>query len=144
MNHLVFSDYTIGQSHIKEGMNCEDHAEHYMDPKGRYEIMAVCDGHSDPKCFRSAKGAELGCAAVVEILKNLFEEYFSEDAPDALERFFCRKGGNGPASQGGGSQEWNQKVREDLRQNPITAEEYASLDRPPTVTQCTIISPERD
>lgn len=131
MNHLVFSDYTIGQSHIKEGMNCEDHAEHYMDPKGRYEIMTVCDGHSDPKCFRSAKGAELGCAAAVEILKNLFEEYFSEDAPDALERFFAEKEETVRRLRAAVLQEWNQKVREDLRQNPITAEEYASLDRPP-------------
>ena len=144
MNHLVFSDYTIGQSHIKEGMNCEDHAEHYMDPKGRYEIMAVCDGHSDPKCFRSAKGAELGCAAVVEILKNLFEEYFSEDAPDALERFFAEKEETAGVSGRRFCRNGIRRFGRIFVRIPLQQRNMHLSTALPTVTQCTIISPERD
>ena len=130
MNYTVFSGYTIGQSHVKADMGCEDFADHYVDPEGRYVISVICDGHSDPKCFRSAKGAGLGCNAAIKILKNLFEVYCEERKEDAPERFFSKKEETMTRLKADILQEWNRTVREDLQRNPIEEEEYASLDTP--------------
>lgn len=130
MNYTVFSAHTIGKSHIRAGMGCEDYSEHYRDPEGRYMIAVICDGHSDPKCFRSARGARMGCEAAARILKNLFENYLEDSGPEALQRFLDRKGEISARVRAGILQEWNQKVSEDLKANPITREEYASLDTP--------------
>ena len=86
-------------------------------------IAVICDGHSDPKCFRSARGARMGCEAAVRILKNLFENYLEDSGPEALQRFLDRKGEISARVRAGILQEWNQKVSEDLKANPITKEE---------------------
>lgn len=130
MNYTVFSAHTIGKSHIRAGMGCEDYSGHYKDPEGRYMIAVICDGHSDPKCFRSARGARMGCEAALEVLKNLFENYQEDGEPEALSRFLDRKSEVSARIRAGILQEWNQKVAEDLKEEPITQAEYDALDTP--------------
>lgn len=131
MKYTVFSDHIIGQSHVRMGAGCEDCSVHFCDEQGRYAIAAVCDGHSDPKCFRSAAGAELGCKAAVTVLRNLFEAYLEEnETEDAMTSLFSRKEQVADRLRAAFLAEWNRAVEEDLQRNPITEEEYQPLDCP--------------
>ena len=131
MNYTVFSDHIIGQSHVRMGAGCEDYSVHYCDEQGRYAIAAVCDGHSDPKCFRSAAGAELGCKTAVRVLRNLFDAYWEEnETEDAMTSLFSRKEQVIDRLRAAFLAEWNRAVEEDLQRNPITEEEYQPLDCP--------------
>lgn len=126
--YLVLDGYTKGYSHEKEKKECEDYSEHYIDPQNRYAIAAVCDGHSASLCFRSNKGAELGCKTAIEKLSAFFDGYFqlSEDKIDngwifdTKERHLNRL-------KKSIIQAWNTKVSEDIGQHPYTEEELSAL-----------------
>ena len=123
MNYRAFSSYARGYSHEKENEGCEDYALSFNDPAGRYCFAVACDGHSDKKCFRSAKGAKFGCEAAKESLILFFEKYFEnqmnyKDLSDNSELQLKQSI----------KQLWNNKVEADLELNPITDKEMAPLD----------------
>lgn len=122
MELRAFADYKKGYSHTKNGTSCEDYAQYYVDPSGRYFICAVCDGHSDNNCFRSAEGARFGCESAIEVLSRFFDLVYEEGignvildclAEDRLKKSI--------------KQSWDQKVRDDLKVNPIRDEELGLL-----------------
>lgn len=122
MDYKVFSGFQRGYAHVKNDTACEDYAVAYREPDGKFLICAVSDGHSDPNCFRSEKGARFGCEAAVEILTRFFTLYHAQhekyhevgsEAEERLKRSI--------------KQCWADKVSADLEDHAITPEELELL-----------------
>jgi hypothetical protein len=60
--------FCAGASHTRDALQCEDYAISFNE--GDMSIAVVSDGHSDPSCFRSARGAKFACEAAIEVLKE--------------------------------------------------------------------------
>lgn len=127
MDYTAFSRSMVGQSHAVRGQGCEDSSIHYCDPGNRFAIAALCDGISDEKCFRSAKGARFGCQSAVIILRNLMEAYLEEEDPAGVEKLLSRKQTVLDRVRRGILQSWSTMVEADLAEHPITEAEYQRL-----------------
>ena len=124
MEYRAFGDFRKGYAHVKNGTDAEDYAGSYNDPQGRYYIGVICDGHSDNNCFRSQKGARFGCESAVEILIRFFELYYGQ--PDE-KRCIPKEKEAEERLKRSIKQCWDNKVFEDLKQNPISSEELSLL-----------------
>lgn len=120
-SHLIYSGYVQGASHIAKGMPCEDYAACYADD--HIAVAVISDGHGDKNCFRSAKGANIACLSAIEKTKEIFESFDEvnfefQNSPKRviteLEKSIIYL--------------WNQKVQEDLLDNPIMESELQELD----------------
>lgn len=67
---ITFCDRVQGYLHITRSIPCEDYAEVYSAPDGRFHIAAVADGHGETSCVRSAKGSQFAAEAAVHCLKE--------------------------------------------------------------------------
>lgn len=80
----TFHAVTIGQSHVKKGMPCQDAAISYEDPENEIYIGVVSDGHGSKDYFRSDVGSSILVNGTMELLKTfaaaqdntLFQEEF--------------------------------------------------------------------
>ena len=122
MKYRAFGNFQKGYAHVKNGSGVEDYASSYNDPEGRYYIAVICDGHSDKNCFRSGKGAQFGCESAIEILTRFFELYYEQDEknrkiPEGTEERLKRSI----------KQCWDKKVFDDIAENPIVADDLATL-----------------
>lgn len=140
MNYTVFSAHTKGESHKKEGMDCEDYSEHYSDPEGRFAIGVICDGHSDAKCFRSAVGAKLGCDSLIQVMRAWMESFLGEKYSDPMAEIQAKKEEILQRIRMAFVQTWNYKVLEHIRNHPITKEELSKLDTPANRTAMRLYS----
>lgn len=122
MEFRAFADYEKGYSHTKNGTDCEDYSKYHTAPDGRYFICAVCDGHSDNNCFRSAKGARFGCEVAIEVLSRFFELIYAEGIDNVIIDRLAEE-----RLKKSIKQSWDQKVRDDLRANPIQEDELGLL-----------------
>lgn len=76
-----------GASHVERDVPCEDASGAFTAADGGFHIIAVADGHGDPRCFRSRTGAELAVSVAMDFLREVAEE--KQSAADAArERFF--------------------------------------------------------
>lgn len=122
MRYRTFDEYQKGFSHVEKGTECEDCADSYADPEGRFFICVVCDGHSDNNCFRSAKGAKYGCEAAKNVLTRFFELYYEEEGEKiALSEDVELR------LKKGIKQYWDEKVLDDIENKPITEAEKRLL-----------------
>lgn len=87
-NIKTFHAVTIGQSHVKKGMPCQDAANSYVDPENQIYIGVVSDGHGSKDYFRSDVGSTILVNGTMELLKT-----FAEAQENALfqEEFITRQ-----------------------------------------------------
>ncbi|MBQ8160152.1 MAG: protein phosphatase 2C domain-containing protein [Clostridia bacterium] len=129
MNYSVFSAYARGYAHVREDMVCQDFADHYIDPEGKYAIAVACDGHSDKNCFRSDRGARFGCEAVKYVLNGFLENYVP--GSEENKRAFLRK--EDALLQTGDKirrlilSKWAKLVQDDLNADPVTEDEMRKV-----------------
>ena len=121
MEFRAFADYKKGYSHSKNGTDCEDYAKYHTDSEGRFFVCAVCDGHSDNNCFRSAKGARFGCEAAIDVLSRFFELIYAEEDNIIIDQLAEER------LKKSIKQSWDQKVKDDIRENPIQEDELEFL-----------------
>lgn len=108
----------IGESHVQNGLTCEDYSATYSDES--VSIIVVSDGHGDKNCFRSEKGAKYAC----EISINLCRQFQNitnhiddishcdfEELVTSLESEIVKK--------------WKNKVLSDAQIHPFTEEEFS-------------------
>jgi serine/threonine protein phosphatase PrpC len=90
-DYRLFAVTVQGGSHIKSGLVCQDASDFYDDAS--VSIVVVADGHSDPICFRSDKGAEFAVNCAKEGMRQFVKELDTlvhgkhEDPSPALEEF---------------------------------------------------------
>ncbi|MCM1060056.1 MAG: protein phosphatase 2C domain-containing protein [Eubacterium sp.] len=58
----------IGESHIQNGLTCEDYSAAYSDEF--VSVIVVSDGHGDKNCFRSEKGAKYACEISITLCRQ--------------------------------------------------------------------------
>ncbi|MGN1033139.1 MAG: protein phosphatase 2C domain-containing protein, partial [Intestinibacter sp.] len=111
------SAFTIGQSHIDEGIECQDSNE--LDLKiENYVMAAVADGHGSKKHFRSAKGSRFATDAAKDSIYEYMKDYdrfvgaYEADKDYLIDRIIKMI-----------ITKWHQRISEDLDENPITQEE---------------------
>ncbi|MCR4739477.1 MAG: protein phosphatase 2C domain-containing protein [Lachnospiraceae bacterium] len=122
MEYRAFDSFHTGFSHRKKDLDCEDRSLSYNDDFGRYYIAVTCDGHSDKNCFRSSRGAQFGCEAAKEMIGSFFETYLNEEMS-----FSDLPGNAAERLKQSIKQCWDNKVSEDLNEDPVTDEDLSPL-----------------
>ena len=111
------SAFTIGQSHIEKGIECQDYTEIDLENK-HYALTAAADGHGSKKHFRSDQGSKFATKAARESVYEYMSDYErfieayeldKEYLIDRIIKMIITK--------------WHENIKEDLDQNPITQEE---------------------
>ncbi|MFT4977154.1 MAG: serine/threonine protein phosphatase PrpC [Myxococcota bacterium] len=95
-----------GARHVSDGTPCQDAARVYQD--GDMVIVAVADGHGDPKHARSEDGSRIAVEVTCELLRELGQSLLRESEPStplAVEKRLRRH------LPGRISWEWNRRVR---------------------------------
>lgn len=75
---------SIGKSHIKANLPCQDKVFSYNSPKTNTHIIALADGAGSAKL--SHIGAEICTKLIVSNLKNNFEKYFNNPNAAKIKR----------------------------------------------------------
>jgi len=95
-------------------LRCQDFSMDYSDEKSA--IISVSDGHSDPKCFRSALGAKFACEAIIEVLRQIVSKYDNLNTIKTVsDNFMCYKGLL--------LKKWKQKCLDDFVANKVKNDE---------------------
>jgi hypothetical protein len=123
-----FSKSVRGASHDKTGLVCQDSSAHKVTE--RYAVAVVADGHGSKKHFRSNLGSQFAVEATIEAIDTYFEDYdnFVANFPQN-HRMIIKN------IQKQAIFNWNVKVNEHLKANPVTddektpftAEEFAEI-----------------
>ena len=112
----VFAKTTIGYSHIKSKMPCQDYSACYKDKERT--IITCCDGHGGKAYFRSNLGSKMASTAVLNTLLTISPSMIYRLDPKDLENkiklsILC---------------EWNRMVEENLSKKRIKRSEIKDLD----------------
>ena len=111
-----FSKSVRGASHDKTGLVCQDSSAYKV--TDRYAVAVVADGHGSKKHFRSNVGSQFAVEATIEAIDTYFEDYdnFVANFPQN-HRMIIKN------IQKQAIFNWNIKVNEHLKANPVTDEE---------------------
>jgi len=74
----TFHEVTQGYLHITRQIGCEDYADTWSDPSGQFHIAATADGHGDPTCVRSARGARFAVEVALTCLQKFARSYLGD------------------------------------------------------------------
>lgn len=121
--YFAYNCTVIGQRYIEKEKPCEDSSISYN--SNQIKIAIIADGHGDKKCFRSNIGSRIACEVSLEKIKdfaftlqneNVEDQIFNEKKTEKLisHLFFSI------------ISSWNEKVLQDLSDNPPSDEEYES------------------
>ena len=113
----------IGESHIQNGLPCEDYSASYADES--VSIIAVSDGHGDKNCFRSGEGAKYACEIGIELCRK-FQSTASNisDIDDpGFEKLVT-------SLKSDIAEQWKAKVLSDAQTRPFTEEELSLTSEP--------------
>ncbi len=138
-----FNHTCTGASHIKNNTVCQD-ASASMDIK-QYSLAVVCDGHGGADYFRSDRGSKMAvdafCSCLTDkaFVKRFDKIEFASELPDLISQLIKSI-----------ILRWNTAVEEDLKANPLTAEElegvsdkarsrYAAGEKLPAIYGTTLI-----
>lgn len=77
---LAFNFTTVGASHIKKGVVCQDFS--VSGQTDNYSFAAVSDGHGGEDYFRSDRGSRFAAEAFCECLQEAFENGLSQALTD--------------------------------------------------------------
>lgn len=66
--YIELNAHHIGESHVQNGLLCEDYSATYSDDQ--VSIVVISDGHGDKNCFRSDKGARYACEIAISLCRQ--------------------------------------------------------------------------
>lgn len=113
MAYVIFGASVRGASHIRKDTPKEDCA--FFSKAENGYIMAVSDGHGDPRCMRSMIGSRLAVKAAVNALRGFPADTCEQENSEAAQRVdaLCSRI----------AKSWKRSVREHLKANPLNEEE---------------------
>lgn len=82
MNLVYFTKTSIGYSHIKSGVVCQDFSATYHDEERT--IVTACDGHGGKTYIRSHLGSKFASEAIVKVFSRLHADTVSKLSADEL------------------------------------------------------------
>ncbi|MGN0362314.1 MAG: protein phosphatase 2C domain-containing protein [Bilifractor sp.] len=95
IDFTTFREVTQGYLHIARQIGCEDYADTWSDPSGQFHIAAIADGHGDPTCVRSARGARFAVEVALACLQKFAKSYL----PDGQEEQLAQEDRSGQSAQ---------------------------------------------
>ncbi len=114
----AFNMSVRGSSHIEYEKECQDRSYSWTD--GRRAVIAVCDGHGGRDYIRSAEGAEFGCRAAAENIK----EFIKNAGIESLRR---DSSGMLRALEASIIHSWNEYILKHYREKPFLREELEAV-----------------
>ena len=111
---------TIGASHLQRELPCQDYG--LLAEKDGCRVLAVSDGHGDPNCLRSDRGAKLICETAAEILPVFISSVKEAGKTEALAQLDKNLLKQLSASLIGN---WLVRLEADVESEPITEGEIA-------------------
>jgi len=117
----TFGATARGALHVRTGLPNQDAHEAAVTGSGGQVILAVADGHGDPRCVRADVGARLAVTAAADCSRSLLRSHVTVDARDLVSRF----AGTLVADV---VQTWRTAVDRHLSQQPWQPAELALLD----------------
>ena len=115
-----FSNSVKGASHEQSGLVCQDSSAHFVGEY--YAVAVVADGHGSKKHFRSNMGSKFAVEATLDTIANFYEDVETFEKTFPLNHKFVIKRINKQIIAN-----WNSKVEEHLKSNPVTAEEKSKF-----------------
>lgn len=106
-----FHSSVIGSSHIKSGIECQDHSGHLI--LNNACAVVVCDGHGGEKHFRSAVGSQFAVSVALDALQAFISSKGNAKQLEQLEKSII--------------QQWNQAVDAHYSDNPFLSEDLHTL-----------------
>lgn len=120
MNFKAFHMSERGESHIRDGRECQDHSSSFSDEWGT--VAVVSDGHGGCDYVRSQLGAAFACEAAIKNIRMVLETISStrflaepEQVLSGLEAAIINS--------------WNEAVRCHYEAHPFTEEELCSVSK---------------
>lgn len=115
-----FSHSVKGASHEVSKLPCQDSSSFKVCE--RYAVAVVADGHGSKKHFRSNLGSKFAVEATIEAVDRFYEDAEAfEDALPKYNKMILRNMEKQIISN------WNMKVFDHLKANPVTAEEKSKF-----------------
>ena len=115
-NYIVLNSLATGASHISTKKPCQDYSLSFKDDKNTLAIIS--DGHGDPNCFRSDRGAEFACEAAKKSVLLLLSH---EDEIQKNTEMRLRELEEAIIFN------WYERVKSDYLNNPFTEDEIEKL-----------------
>lgn len=119
MKISVINCSVIGASHERSGLPCQDSSCSYAGEA--YTIIAVADGHGDPRHDLSEIGAAFAAQSATDILKNLADDVanqkevsLSRMVRDDFPRLVVRR--------------WREMVRDDFRKRTVSSKNQVIIE----------------
>lgn len=121
--YISYNCTVIGQRYLDKEKPCEDSSISFNSDD--IHIAIVADGHGDPSCLRSNVGSKIACEVALESMKEFALALKEREKEESL---FTPKSAEKLASNLFISilARWNEKVLDDLNNNPPSDEEYDS------------------
>lgn len=124
----VFHKSVTGASHQRKGIPCQDASTSWVSSDRKLKIIVVADGHGDQTCIRSDRGSAIAVSCAMQALRT-FGEYY-QDAPVLNAVTSEKYAGKRIIRQLTDAIlfDWSKQVKEDLRNDPLTEDEYERAD----------------
>jgi serine/threonine protein phosphatase PrpC len=115
-----FSYSMTGASHIAKNLICQDSSAHYAAKD--FSAAVVADGHGSKKHFRSNIGSEIAVNCTLDVIKRFYSDVdeFNREFPKNHKRIMRN-------IERQIISEWNIRVNEHYRVNPLTQEEKSQF-----------------
>jgi len=74
----------IGRAHMRKQLPNQDDWDSWMSADGSTVILAVADGHGDPRSFRCVEGAKLAVRTAINVVRDCLSHLKERVTPDQL------------------------------------------------------------
>lgn len=116
--YIELNAHHIGNSHVQNGLSCEDYSAVYSDDQ--VSIIVISDGHGDKNCFRSDKGAKYACETAISLCRQF--QSFTNHIDDILK---CDFESLIVSLESDIADKWKEKVLADANDHPFNDEELS-------------------
>lgn len=116
--YIELNAHHIGNSHVQNGLSCEDYSAVYSDDQ--VSIIVISDGHGDKNCFRSDKGAKYACETAISLCRQF--QSFTNHIDDILQ---CDFESLIVSLESDIADKWKEKVLADANDHPFSDEELS-------------------
>lgn len=121
-NYLIFANSTVGASHLKRELVCQDSS--LCADRKKYSFAAVADGHGSLCYLRTERGSHFAVECALECVDE-----FMESLADSVEVLDSEKGRESLLNQLWRSivSRWHERVEADFSIKPFTEEELSRI-----------------
>ena len=126
---VTFSKTVQGHLHIRKNVECQDASISFSEENGRYFVAIISDGHGDPACLRSSRGAKFAVDIAKNVLLDFAElildengdlkpEYVAEMVSPTQRKHKIKQITDIIVSK------WYQVINDDISNEPLTEEDF--------------------